>query len=166
MAGCAGEATSAHLTATVQAARSSQCAGQHISSAVATVESFIVKMRATLAEQGLEPTALCARNRMLTRGANSAASALTPLETGIAADVSLINAAHTCVLKLSSTLGGDDRRRSVAEAEGDAGLAAAGADGAGDIGAKIAPLADLSDFSPVAGKSRALRVQVSGAEPS
>ncbi len=37
------------------------------------------------------------------------------------------------------------------------GLAAAGADGAGDIGAQIAPLADLNDFSPVAGKSRAER---------
>ena len=44
----------------------------------------------------------------------------------------------------------------MAEAEGDAGLAAAGADGAGDIGAPIAPLVDLNDFSPVAGKSRAL----------
>ena len=44
----------------------------------------------------------------------------------------------------------------MAEAEGNAGLAAAGADGAGDIGAPIAPLVDLNDFSPVAGKSRAL----------
>ena len=44
----------------------------------------------------------------------------------------------------------------MAEAEGDAGLAAAEADGAGDIGAQIAPLVDLSDFSPIAGKSRAL----------
>ena len=59
-------------------------------------------------------------------------------------------------LKLCSTRGGDDRRRSVAEAEGNAGLAAAGADGAGDIGAQIAPLVDLSDVSPVARKSRAL----------
>ena len=42
------------------------------------------------------------------------------------------------------------------QAEGNAELAAAGADGAGDIGAQIAPLVDLSDFSPVAGKSRAL----------
>ena len=109
----------------------------------------------------MEPTALrCARDRILSRGANAAAGALTPLETGIAADVILINAAHTDpavrALKLSSTRGGDDRRRSVAEAEGDAGLAAAGADGAGDIGAPIAPLVDLNDFSPVAGKSRAL----------
>jgi hypothetical protein len=128
---------------------------------VATVESFIVKTGAALAEQGLEPTALrCARDRILTRGANAAAGALTPLETGIAADVILINAAHADpavrALKLSSTRGGDDRRRSVAEAEGNAGLAAAGADGAGDIGAPIAPLVDLNDFSPVAGKSRAL----------
>jgi len=60
-------------------------------------------------------------------------------------------------LKLSSTRGGDNRRRSVAEAKGDAGQAAAGADGAGDIGAQIAPLVDLNDFSPVAGKLRALR---------
>ena len=45
----------------------------------------------------------------------------------------------------------------MAAAEGDAELAAAaGADGAGDIGARIAPLVDLSDLSPVAGKSRAL----------
>ncbi len=44
----------------------------------------------------------------------------------------------------------------MAEAEGDAGLAAAEADGAGDIDAQIAPLADLNDFSLVAGKSRAL----------
>ena len=99
---------------------------QHLSS-VATVESFIVKTGAALAEQGLEPTALrCARDRILTRGANAAAGALTPLEAGIAADVILINAAHTDpavrALKLSSTRGGDDRRRSVAEAEGDAGL--------------------------------------------
>jgi hypothetical protein len=90
---------------------------------------------------------------LLTRGANSAAGALTPLETGIAADVILINAAHTDpavrVLKLNSTRGRDDRRRLVAE--GDAGLAAVGADGAEDIGAQIAPLADLSDFNPVAG---------------
>ncbi len=106
----------------------------------------------------MEPTALRrARDRTLTRGTNSAAGALTPLETGIAADV---DAAHTYpavrVLKLSSTRGGNDRQRSVAEAEGDAGLAAAGADGAGDIGAQIAPLTVLSDFSPVAGKSREL----------
>ncbi len=44
----------------------------------------------------------------------------------------------------------------MAEAEDDAGLAAAGAVGAVDIGALIAPLVDLSDFSPVGGKSRAL----------
>ena len=72
---------------------------------------FIVKTGAALAEQGLEPTALRrARDRILTRGANSAAGVLTPLETGIAADASLINAAHTDpavrVLKLSSTRGG------------------------------------------------------------
>jgi hypothetical protein len=61
------------------------------------------------------------------------------------------------VLKLNSTPpGGDDRRRSVSEAAGDAGLAAAEADGVEDIGAQIAPLVDLSDFSPVAGKSYAL----------
>ena len=58
----------------------------------------------------MEPTALrCARDRILTRGANAAAGALTPLETGIAADVNLINA-HTDpavrALKLSSTRGG------------------------------------------------------------
>ena len=41
---------------------------------VATVEGFIVKTGAALAEQGLEPTALrCARDRILTRGANAAA---------------------------------------------------------------------------------------------
>ena len=42
------------------------------------------------------------------------------------------------------------------QAEGDAELAAAGADGAGDIGARISPLVDVNDFSPDAGKSRAL----------
>ena len=68
---------------------------QHLSS-VATGEGFIVKTGAALAEHGMEPTALrCARDRILTRGANAAAGAHTPLETGIAADVSLINAAHT-----------------------------------------------------------------------
>ncbi len=41
-------------------------------------------------------------------------------------------------------------------AEAETGLAAAGADEAGDISAQIAPPADLSDFSPVAEKSRAL----------
>jgi hypothetical protein len=87
---------------------------------------------------------------------NSAAGALTPLETGIAADVSLINAAHSDPAVRVRTRGGDDRRRSVAGAEGDAELAAAEADVAGDFGAQIAPLADLSDLSPVAGKSRAL----------
>jgi hypothetical protein len=44
----------------------------------------------------------------------------------------------------------------VAETAGDTGLAAAEADGAGDIGAQIAPPVDLSDFNPVDGKLRAL----------
>ncbi len=43
----------------------------------------------------MEQTALqCTRGRILTRGANSAAGALTPFKTGIAADVILINAAR------------------------------------------------------------------------
>ena len=50
----------------------------------------------------------------------------------------------------------------MAEAEGDAGLAVAEADGAGDIDAQIAPVADLNDFSLVAGKSRALSESVWG----
>ncbi len=58
------------------------------------------------------------------RGANSVAGTLTPLETGIAADVDLINAAHTDpavrALMLSSTRGEDDHRRSAAEAEAEA----------------------------------------------
>ncbi len=98
-----------------------------------------------------------ARDRILTRGADSAAGALTPLETDIVAGVSFINAAHTdpvvCALKLSNTRWGDDRRRSVAGAEGD-GLAAAEAHGAGNIGAQIARLVDLNDFSLVS-ESRA-----------
>ncbi len=70
VAGCAGEASSAHLTVAVQGrtllamryggtltGAETSAPAQHLSS-VATVESFIVKTEAALAEQGLEPTAL------------------------------------------------------------------------------------------------------------
>jgi hypothetical protein len=116
VAGSAGEASSAYLTAAVQGRTllamryggtltraETSAPAQHINS-VATVETFIVKTGAALAEQGLEPTTLRrARDRILTRGANSAAGALTPLETAIAADVSLSNAAHTDPAKRETT---------------------------------------------------------------
>ncbi len=80
-------------------------------------------------EQGLEPTALRRAREHTHAGCQLGGRALTPLETGVAADVSLINAAHTdlavFVLKLSSTREEDDRRRSVVIAESKAGLAAA-----------------------------------------
>ena len=173
VAGLAGEASSASLTAAVQSrvllamrfggalpGAETTAPAQRVSS-VAGIERFIGQIGAELELRGEEPITLRrVRDRFQARGANAASGNLTPLEASLAADVNLINFAHANPafkeLRQHSTRGGDERRRRVAE---DAAAEDATADGGqGGTGAREAatPLVVFEDLSPVAGKSRAL----------
>ena len=133
---------------------------QHVSS-VAAIERFIAQIGADLETRDSEPSVIRrVRDRIQARGANAASDNLTPLETSLADDVNLINAALADPafkeLRQRSTRGGDERRRSVAEeVEPKPQPAGIGADGAGERAATV-PLVTFEDLGQAAGKSRAL----------
>jgi hypothetical protein len=131
VAGLAGEASVANLTAAVQRrallamrfggvlpGAETTAPSQHVCS-VAGIERFIAQIGTELELRGAEPNVLRrVRDRIQARGANAVSGNLTPLEASLAADVNLINSAHANPafkeLRQHSTRGGDERRRNVA----------------------------------------------------
>ena len=123
VAGLAGEASGADLTAAVQgrALLAMRFGGvipgaeitapaQHVA-ALAAIERFFVKLGTVLELQGAEPVTLrLIRDRVQERGANAAAGTLTPFEAHLAAEINVINYAHASPafkeLRQHSTRGG------------------------------------------------------------